>query len=239
MNTRDFIIDFFTLEDGVRCRVRHPHSKSGPQYKNDRSMRSYGYALTDINEHNYDWEFRNACTQHFLMYIFDEGIRKCQSKAEIADHIIGVTPVMDVDSPHLHHQTSMRYDALGHRTDSVLRKFELIHQLVKKELDDSGLWEDTRMMWSGNGFYIILPDFIGDKEEIREHCHNFVTLEHWINIETGFSEPLVDQRHIGWNRYVKIPLTRHSFYPDRFSVPINKECNVSNVFDTTDWIKEV
>lgn len=233
METKDFICNFFKLDHGVRCRVRT--RKSRPAYKNDRLMRRYGYPLTDINEKNYAWEFRNECTQHFFMYIFDEGIRKCQSKAEIADHIIGVTLLMDIDSPHLHHQTSMRHDTLGYQKDSIMAKFELIHQLAKKELDEAGLWDDTRMMWSGNGFYVILPDFYGDKEEIREHCHNFVTLEHWINIETGFSEPLVDQRHIGWNRYHKIPLTRHQYYPDRFSVTINKENDVSNIFDITDW----
>lgn len=232
--TKDFILKFFKVEHGLRCRVRHPFGEVYPIYRdNSRSVAyggKYGYPLTDINEGNIEYELKNAATEHFLYYLFDEGIRECNSKAEIADHIIGLTCVMDVDSPYIntHSKEKVRYNVLGNKGERVMKMFDQLKGVAKKELVEVGYWDDTRVMFSGNGFYLIMPDFYGTKEEIAEHMNGFVGLEKFVNgvcrKEYGFTQDLCDERTIPWNRYCKIPFSFHAKY-NRISMPLDKEAN--------------
>jgi hypothetical protein len=232
--TRKHILKFFTPKSGVRCRVKHPHGEVHPVYRNNATSAAYGgkygYPLTDINRENINYELKTAATQHFLYYIFDEGIRQCNSKSEIADHIIGITCTMDVDSPYINtvSKKKTRFDSLGAKGKRVRVMFDILKNVAKNELTDVGYWKKTRVMWSGNGFYIILPDFYGSPSEIAEHMHGFVGMEKHINAicrtSHNFTQPLCDERTIPWNRYAKSPFTFHAKYA-RVSVPLNREAS--------------
>lgn len=232
--TKDEILKFFDVPKGIRCRVRHPIGELHPVYRdNSRSVAyggKYGYPLTDINEGNIDYELKNASTQHFLYYIFDKGIRTCNAKAEIAEHIIGLTCTFDIDSPYINTQSKekVRYNVLGSRGRRVLKMFDQLKSVAKKELVDIGYWDDTRVLFSGNGFYLITPDFYGTNKEIAEHMNGFVGLEKFVNgvcrKEYGFSQDLCDERTIPWNRYAKAPFTFHAKY-NRVSMPLDKEAS--------------
>lgn len=244
--TKDEILKFFKVKKGIRCRVRHHRGELHPVYRdNTRSVAyngNYGYPLTDINEGNIDYELKNASTQHFLYYIYAEGVRECNSKSEIAEHIIGLTCVMDIDSPYVNMQSQkkVRYDILGNRGMRVLKAFDVLKGVAKRELSDCGYWDETRVLSSGNGFYIIIPDFYGNPQEISEHMHGFVGLEKFVNgvcrKEYGFSQDLCDERVVPWNRYCKIPFSFHAKY-NRVSVPLNKEADFVDGIkcDLTDW----
>jgi len=243
----DFIVNFFQVKEGLRCRVRlDPFlTKDGkPRYiKYDPDTISgyggkYKYPLQTITHDNIEDELIRGKTLFFFEYIFDEDVTKCNSTAEVKDHIIGITPVMDVDSQHVapvqRHPDGRkkRIDILSKDGIPVMNNFERIRTFIKPILEDNGIWKDTRMMCSGNGMYFIFPDMYGDKDELLEYYYAVQTLINDTNAELDLN--YIDAGSISWYKFFKSPFTFHNDYP-RLSIPIDKDIPVSYVVSTKDW----
>lgn len=243
----DFIVKFFQVKEGLRCRVRlDPFlTKDGkPRYiKYDPSNISgyggkYKYPLQTITHDNIEDELIRGKTLFFFEYIFDEDVTKCNSTAEVKDHIIGITPVMDVDSPHVIPEQrhpdgrKKRIDILSKYGIPVMDNFERIRIFIKPILEDSNIWKDMRMMCSGNGMYFIFPDLYGTQYELLQYYDSVSALIDDTNTELG--REYIDAGSISWYKFFKVPYTFHNDY-NRLSIPIDRDIPVSYVVSTKDW----
>lgn len=239
----DFIIDFFKVKKGMRPRgamYTKYNGKISFDYFNritsERYGGKYGYPLTDINEKNAAIELRVYKNIYTFPFIFKNKARKAKSKQDAKSNIIGVMPIMDVDSPHLYsdNRSLERINLLDNSiaardANKLLDKFRII---VKEELSSIGLWENTRLMHSGNGMYIILPEFYGSMEEIYEYEDVFIEFKKYVNSKIGMR--LTHEKILAWNELFKIPFVFHSTY-DRVSIPIDKDATFGYKLSTTSW----
>ena len=254
-NIVKFILDFFKLKKGIRCRARLEPlpNKNGKQHytRYDTSLydwtygkgtkeNRYKYPLCTINRRNIEEELIKAKTLFFYECIFSKDATRCNSTDELIDCIIGITPVMDIDSPHIYpierfpDGRKKRIDTLSVSGIPVMEKFDEIRLIAKEELEKVEMWDDVRMMHSGNGMYIILPDFYGSIEEIDEYVHAVNLLINDINIDVKQSLIETLPVPVSWSKFFKIPFTFHNDYP-RLSIPIDKNAKVAYKVSTKDW----
>ena len=259
------ILRFFNIERGFRPRVMFRRKKEEDgSYSIIRlyhplkpnSYQDYGYPLTDINTSNFGHELSYAMTQHFMWDILDEDARKADDIEEFrqAKHIIGFTPVLDIDSP----DKIIGEREIARTNPKVLEMFEFIRKNVREELIEFDIWEDTRLMWSGNGYYIIFPDFYGSKREIMEVDNTLADIREDLNdtVNQKFGDDFLTGDGIidgktgvnitnntrNWNRFTKIPYTFHARL-NEVSFPLGKENNLTNgpIHDISDeaWQKTI
>lgn len=243
----DFIVKFFKVEEGLRCRVRlNPflNKDNKPSYiKYDPyTISGYGgkykYPLQTITRHNIEDELIRGKTLFFFEYIFDHDVTKCNSTSEIKDHIIGITPVIDIDSPHIHpverypDGRKKRIDILSKDGILVMNNFERIRLFIKPILEDFDIWKHMRMMCSGNGMYFIFPDLYGTKDELLDYYYAVQTIINDTNKELNLN--YIDAGSISWYKFFKSPFTFHNDYK-RLSIPLDKNAVVSYKVSTKDW----
>ena len=246
----DFIVDFFKVKRGIRPRGAQYYAKD-KETKEWRKVylyhnpitdqfnigeNGYGYPFTDINSVNVEWEIIIFNNLYFFPYIYSKKARKLEDKGEALDYAIGITPIMDIDSISIDPNdiSKGRYDVLGtskmsRRSYDQIEKFRL---LAREELENIGIWKDTRLMHSGNGLYIILPDFYGDLEEINRYSMIFNGLKAYLNSQ--FGEEVTHETKLYSKQLFKIPFTFHNTF-DRVSIPINKDNPFAYEIDTTGW----
>ena len=259
------ILRFFNIEHGFRARVMfHRKKEEDGSYSTVRlyhplrpnSYQQYGYPLTDINTSNFRHELSYAMTQHFMWDILDDDARKADDIEEFrqAKHVIGFTPVLDIDSP----DKIIGGREIAKTNPKVLEMFEFIRNAAKAELVDVDLWEDTRLMWSGNGYYIIFPDFYGSLKEIMQVDNTLADIREDLNdmVDHKFGDdfPLngdiidgktginITTNTRNWNRFTKIPYTFHGKL-NEISYPIGKENDITKgpLHDISDesWQKTI
>jgi len=228
-----YLRNFFNIEKGVRCRcllVETPsHIKTQSQntmtingkeirtsfvYR-DGSNNDYGFPLTNVID-NY---CLNAVTIHFFNSIYNEGILKNNRQQDISSHIIGLTPVFDIDVP--------KSKSIKDKRDKndILSKPDYIEDVVEgikiidmelKEIDE---YENSSIQFSGNGFYVMLDNFYGNIDAIDLYCENFIGLVEDIIQDTGLK---IDVWNRDWHRFFKAPYSFHKTY-NRISVPLPRD----------------
>lgn len=190
--------------NGMRCVALRPdNEKYSYVYRDIRSV--YGYALSGLNEGNFVNRVKFARTIEFLPYIFDIGITQCMRKADVLKYIIGVTYVIDIDSPDIdeNDKSKGRFDLLD---------FELIDYMndvvghFKDELIDVGEWNNCRKTFTGNGVNIILGSYYDNGIEISKFINGMIGLVKDVREMTNCS---VHVKKPGWNSNYKIPGTFH------------------------------
>lgn len=241
-----FILDFYQIPKGMRARIRFDWGKSG------KAPSPVGYPrptprMQSLNKNNILMELRQGKTQHFFVYVFDEEIVQCSDSSQIEEfdekgwkhsHIIGLTPVIELDSLKIPNgKNSERYDCLGAYSNNIISNFNTARTVIKELLKDikneetnETLWDSTRMMFSGNGIYFILDTFYGNnRDETFRFMLKFVELMEDINalcVERG-GEPVVDHTQtLPWNDFFKCPFTFHQKY-DRISIPLDKDMMIN------------
>jgi len=253
-----FIYDFMHIDrpDAFRGRVIEflrdrdgnvHETRTAPLYYDRRPWsKSYVYALYEFENINDISRAANiAKTLYHLHHIYSYDAKRCDSKIDLRSgkYVVGWTPVFDVDS-------LANVEGKGRRVakddPETLEVFEFIRCAAMDELKSWGLWDNARMMWSGNGFYVILEDFYGDIHDIMDYGDAFIIMQKDLNVltmrEYGVEQidwkRSISERYgmVAWNRYTKIPYTFHERVDD-MSYPLNKDHNMmeSLVCDETDW----
>ncbi|MHA1288454.1 MAG: hypothetical protein ACTSPB_13705, partial [Candidatus Thorarchaeota archaeon] len=224
-----FILDFFGVSHGIRPRGAQYTKRNGkPSYEYTNRIErdihggKYGYPLTDLNKSNIKRELRVYKNFYFFPIIYDTKARHCDSKQDLKDLMIGITPTMDIDSINIDPDDASkgRVDLLAD-TKEANHATELIEEfrvIVKKELTYFGLWNKTRLLHSGNGLYVIMPDLYGSLETLNEYASAFYDLKRYINSEIGME--LTHEKKMSWGQLFKIPFTFHNKY-HRVSIPLN------------------
>lgn len=267
LGVKKFILEFFKTRHGKKCRVRDIIGWD-PFYYLDKydAIRLYSNQddvvnyrkranLTDINIHNIDSNLYYGDINFHLEYIFSNEIETDriiygeEHTSLIADHIIGLTPVFDIDSPGIIKEDGT--EDRKNRVDffSVVPYFNDYIAVVCKELTNRGI--DYRQVFSGNGVHIVgqayYPEEHGhDREKVFEFNDKFVTLikninhrlkvqNNNVNINTDlnvYTYLSADKRSKSWNRFYKIPFSFHASR-NRISIPLNK-----GTIDA-EWLKRV
>jgi len=228
-NAIKFITDFFVTDKGIRPRSYY-------KWKYNNKFYPMGYPsqfsqMININPKNYKSELRLGKTQHFFVYIFDEGVTKLTTSAKIDKCVIGFTPVIEIDSIDIG-DTQERYDCFGSKSKLVIKHFNLVNQVVKDELAEIDEWNKTKMLFSGNGIYYILETFYSSRKKVDEYSSKLVEMMNDINVIAAKKKikTLVDFTDtLPWNDFFKIPFTLHYKY-DRLSIPLNKDEKISKQY---------
>lgn len=232
---REFMRDYFKSERGVKCRVGFMWRYSDKWYPVGYPYHKQG--MSGLLER----DFMNFRTIHSFNYIWNESVLVTDSWNTVRDSIVGVSLVMDVDSPD--DKNGGRLDCL--ENNKAVDKFEEIRLKVRDELIDCDEWEGVKMMFSGNGIYFVLKDVF---EGIEEAVQGFLGLCDDVNSQV--SEPLIDSKNVFIpNKFNKVPFTLHYKY-DRLAIPLNKDvsinrdylrensgldCNVNKVIKDANW----
>lgn len=232
---RQFMRSYFKSAQGVKCRV-------GFMWRYDDKFYPVGYpyhknGMSGLLER----DFLNFKTIHSFNYIWNESVLVTDSWNNVRDSIVGVSPVMDIDSPD--DKRGGRLDCL--QDNKAIGMFEDVRLLVKDELTEFDEWDGCRMMFSGNGIYFILQDCF---------CNIESTVDAFLgccaDINTLLKEPIIDSKNVFIpNKFNKIPFTMHYKY-NRLAIPLNKDkaidrdyiidncgldCNVSKVIGDCGW----
>ena len=186
-----------------------------------------------------------AKTVYWLHYIWSEDAKRCDSRMDLrsGEHIVGWTPVFDVDS-------LGKVEGRGRRVvkddAETLKVFEFVRCAIKDELKSWGLWDGTRAMFSGNGYYLILPDYYGELDDIMDYGDAMICLQKDINVLTNreYGVEQIDWKRgisrkygtFAWNRYTKVPYSFHEKLDD-MSYPLDKEQNIVESLECSevDW----
>lgn len=254
-----FILDFFRIRKGVRCRTRF-NGRAMPFYYEDYgdNLKYYRFNLVTINESNIIPELRYGLS-HFLRHIYDKEVlteaekeidillkeynidRKNKEKRRsivyrvMHSHYMGITEVIDIDSPRINNDTTERMNFFD---DKVIEYFNEATRLCARELDEMG--EEYNCLFSNNGFYFITKSYYPDeyldrnysslfayKNRMKELCNDVDTWLYQKNIPIA-----IKQKIEGWSRFNKMPF---AFGDRRISIPISKD-HIGNI--DKKWLEE-
>lgn len=258
---RKFILDFFLVRKGVRCRTRFNGRAMPFNYEDyGNNLQYHRFNLVTINESNIVPELRYGLS-HFLQHIYNrEVLTEAENEVDILlkkhnidrkdipkrrpivkkvmeSHYIGISNVIDIDSPKINDETTERMNFFD---EKVIGYFNEATRLVAKEFDEIG--EQYNCEFSGNGFYFITESYYPDEYLDRNHSTLFaykqkmkricdeVDYRLWeknIPIEIKFKKE-------GWSRFNKIPFAFHDS-KKRISIPLGKE-HIGNIDKV--WLDE-
>lgn len=256
---RKFILDFFNVRKGVRCRTRFNGRIMPFNYEDyGDNLEKYRFNLATVNESNIIPELRYGLS-HFLQHIYDVSVlteaeneidmllkkdnidrldikkRRPIVKKVMSSHYVGITNVIDIDSPVINDETTERMDFFDKK---VVGYFNEATRLCARELDEMG--EEYNCLFSNNGFYFITKSYYPDeyqdrnysslsayKNRMKELCDD---VDNWLfekNIPIK-----IKQKVEGWSRFNKMPF---AFGNRRISIPISKE-HIGNI--DVKWLDE-
>lgn len=217
------MVKFMDVEEGIRCIAMRPDPKISPKipyvYKN---VHKPGYALRTLDNDNFNEIVGYARTVQYLTYIYDEDIQNCKSMAEIYSHIIGLTPVIDIDAPDID-----PLDASKGRYDIMLPENKIyfgqilgfINKLEEVLIEQDELF---KIMFSGNGFQFMLDNYYPETSHDLADINNFreKILELIDDVVQMTKYEFVHTKKYNWNNNMKIPYTFHFDIPNRLTRPI-------------------
>ena len=204
-------MDYFKSDRGVKCRIGHMWRYNDKFYPVGYPHHKYG--MSGLLEK----DFINFKTIHMFNYIFNDSVLKTESWNEARESIVGVSPVIDVDSPD--NNTVGRLDCL--LNNKAIGMFEEVRLKLKVELKECDEWDGCRMMFSGNGIYFILEDKF---ENVQDVVQGYLGLCDDVN--SLLKEPIIDSKNVFIpNKYNKIPFTLHYKY-NRLAIPLNKDVEI-------------
>lgn len=258
----DFIVNFFNIRKGVRCRTRFGSGKEMPFNYEDYgyNLRSSRFNLVTINKGNVISELGYGLS-HFLQHIYDKEVltdaetevsillkkynisrtdipkRRPIVKKVMESHYMGITNVIDIDSPYLNENTTERMNFFDPK---IVEYFNEATKMFAQEFDDVG--ELYNCEFSGNGFYFITESYYPSEYLNRNHS----TLSAYkLKIKRICDE--IDHRLLqknipikvkfkkeGWSRFNKIPFAFHDSR-DRLCIPISKD-HIGNI--DVKWLDE-
>jgi len=254
-----FILDFFRVRKGVRCRTRF-NGRAMPFYYEDYgdNLEDYRFNLVTIDEKNIIPELRYGLS-HFLRHIYDKDVlTEAEKEVDILlkehgidrnnkekrrpivyrvmhSHYMGITEVIDIDSPRINNETTERMNFFD---DKVIEYFNETTRLCARELDENG--EEYNCLFSNNGFYFITKSYYPDEYEGRNHSSLFAYKNRMKELCKDVDNFLyrknipieIKQKIEGWSRFNKMPF---AFGDRRISIPISKE-HIGNI--NKKWLEE-
>jgi hypothetical protein len=256
-----FITDFFNIRKGVRCRTRFNGRKMPFNYEDYGNNLQYSrFNLVTINKENIIPELRYGLS-HFLQHIYNKEVlteaevevdtllkrngiarndipkRRPIVKKVMESHYIGITNVIDIDSPYVNKNTTERMDFFEPK---VIGYFNEATRLLANEFDEVG--ELYNPEFSGNGLYFINESYYPDeylgrnhstlaayKMKIKRICDE-VDYKLW---EKNIPITIKFKRE-GWSRFNKIPFAFHDNRA-KLGIPLGKE-HIGNI--DVKWLDE-
>lgn len=256
-----FILDFFRVRKGVRCRTRFNNRKMPFNYEDyGDNLEHHRFNLVTIDGSNIIPELRYGLS-HFLQHIYNKEVltdaeeevdtllkkygidrkdikkRRPIVKKIMESHYIGINNVIDIDSPYINENTTERTDFFDSK---VIGHFNEATRLVAKELDEVG--EPYNCEFSGNGFYFITESYYPDEYLNRNHSTLFAYKQKMKRICDEVDYMLWEKnipieikfKKEGWSRFNKIPFAFHDSKA-RISIPLGKE-HIGNI--DAKWLDE-
>ena len=237
---RQFVREHFKSEQGVKCIMGWPwRGEANGTPKHVGYPKSW-FKMRSIEDNDFV-KFR---TLHMFSYVFGDLEDSNKEGWYPQEHIKGVGSVIDVDSPN--DGKRGRLDCL--MNNGAINKMEKVRLVIREELIDWGLWDNCKMLFSGNGIYFILEDQYGSTDELNLYSSDFIEMCKDVNWKSGMNLVDIDSSY-AWNKYFKVPFTFH-WKHNRLSIPLNKDvvidrqylkdncaldCNVSKVMRDSKW----
>lgn len=256
-----FILDFFKIRKGVRCRTRFNGRKTPFSYEDyGNNLQYFNFNLVTIDENNIIPELRYGLS-HFLQHIYDkEVLTEAENEVDILlkkyninrndipnrrpivkkimeSHYAGIINVIDIDSPHLNENTTERMNFFDNK---VIGYFNEATRLVANEFDDIG--ELYNCEFSGNGFYFITESYYPSEYLYRNHSTLFAYKQKLKRICDEIDRRLweknipitINFKKEGWSRFNKMPFAFHDSR-NRISIPLGKK-HIGNI--DVKWLDE-
>lgn len=238
---QDFILKFFEVKKGNRCRVRFGVGRDSVTYYNNEKYRNIPStkSFVSINKDNIIDELSKSAS-HFFTHLFDDdsinkgltnidnweyGQFNLEFRKYVMSKYVGITYVIDIDSPKLYPEIEGNIERYDFFEPKIINYFNEATKLVAEELDNI---VEYNCMFSGNGFYFILESFYPeDNTNIFDDIISYKDVieaklnEVDIKLEELNNPIRIKAKSEGWNRYYKIPFTFHRHKP-KISVPLNK-----------------
>lgn len=249
-----FITEFFNIRKGVRVRTRFNGRKMPFNYEDyGNNLQFHRFNLTTINENNIIPELRYGLS-HFMQHIFNKEVlteaeseidtllkkhgiarndipkRRPIVKKIMESHYVGITNVIDIDSPYIGKDTTKRMNFFD---EKVIGYFNDATKMIASEFDEVG--EQYNCEFSGNGFYFINESYYPDEYLGR----NYSTLPAYVlkikricdEVDYRLKEkniPItIKFKKEGWSRFNKIPFAFHDSR-SRLAIPLGKE-HIGNI----------
>lgn len=215
------MIDFMHIEEGIRCLAMRPdpNISDRPYVYKDPNKDKEEYNLRTLTNDNFYEVVKYARTLQYLTYIYDEDVQNCKHKFDLESHIIGLTPVIDIDSERIDPEDSTkgRYDIMLQENKKYFGNIVgFINKMEEKLIEYD---EPFKVMFSGNGFQLILdnyyPDIPYDIEDINNFRDKIIDLIDDVCQMTNYE--FVDTKKYTWNNNMKLPHTFHFNIPNRLS----------------------
>lgn len=249
-----FITEFFNIRKGVRCRTRF-NGRTVPFNYEDygEHLDKHRFNLVSINEENVLPELAYGLS-HFMQHIFNKEVlteaegevdtllkqygivrsdiqkRRPIVKKVMEGRYLGITNVIDIDSPYIGKDTTQRMDFFDSK---VVGYFNEATKMMASEFDEVG--ELYNCQFSGNGFYFInesyypdeylgmnystLPAYVLKIKRICDEVDYRLKMKN-IPIQIKFKKE-------GWSRFNKMPFAYHDSRA-RLCIPIGKE-HIGNI----------
>jgi hypothetical protein len=221
-SAKEELLNWFKLNDnnnikGLRCMALRPEDRRYRYaYRNINSK--YAYALTPLTEELFNKTVRFARTVEFFPWIFDEGILKCMRKANVNEHRIGITMVIDIDAPDKNEDDkSIGRQDLLQEDCKYLEIMDNVLGVFKDELNKVDLWNESKMTFTGNGINIVLSPYYDNMIELMKYANGVKGLIK--DVTKMVKYPFVHAKLPGWNSNFKPPKTFH-FERNRLTLEI-------------------
>ena len=212
------MLNFFKLEKGLRCVVLRPFDEDIP-YVYHNSLSRYNYALQPLTTRNFANSVWYSRTIQFLSFIMSHTVFENNRKADIYDHVIGITPIIEIDSDDIDidKKSKGRVDVLSDQ--KYIDDFDNIIGVFRDKLTELDE-KIEQIIFTGNGFQILLEDYYDDDiQEIFELRDAVVNVEKYVREKTDCN---VHAKRYGWSGNFKPPYTFH-FNNNRLTLPLQPD----------------
>lgn len=205
-------------------------------YKTPFGYPTIDHGLRDLSQQTWilrdDYWFENVV--YVMDHFYDKAVidyryngNRHEQEKFMRQHIRGIRPIIDIDAPK---GENGRVDIT-----EVLPELNTIIDSVRTILGGYNVWNKCRMMSSGNGVYIILPDYFGNDKKIKRFYTAFYMLCKQIEEDSGVYGMLDYTETIAWQRFHKVPYTKH-LSNGRIALPIDKDrWIITKTFEWSDY----